>query len=58
MGVDDVYVDAVYANTLLLLTTVTTTADVLDVWVWARSAGSCTVQFGSRFSIRVRWSST
>jgi hypothetical protein len=31
-GVDDEYVDAVYANTLSLLATVTTTADVLDVW--------------------------
>jgi biuret amidohydrolase len=37
-GVDDDYVDAVYANTLSLLTTVTTTGDVLDVWARAQSA--------------------
>jgi hypothetical protein len=36
--VDDAYVDAVYANTLSLLATVTTTADVLDVWARAVSA--------------------
>ena len=35
-GVDDEYVDAVYANTLSLLATVTTTVDVLDVWARAR----------------------
>ena len=37
-GVDDEYVDAVYANTLALLATVTTTVDVLDVWAHAQSA--------------------
>jgi nicotinamidase-related amidase len=36
-GVDDEYVDAVYTNTLSLLTTVTTSADVLDVWARART---------------------
>jgi nicotinamidase-related amidase len=35
-GVGDEYVEAVYANTLALLATVTTTVDVLDVWARSR----------------------
>jgi nicotinamidase-related amidase len=38
-GVGDEYVDAVYANTLSLLATVTTTGDVLDVWARCRHTG-------------------
>ncbi|MGQ0826269.1 MAG: isochorismatase family protein [Actinomycetota bacterium] len=36
-GVDDAYVDAVYANTLSLLATVTTAQAVIDAWVAAVS---------------------
>src|SRR4051812_44151790 len=38
-GVGEEYVDALYANTLSLLATVTTTADVLDVWATAQPNG-------------------
>jgi biuret amidohydrolase len=38
-GIGDEYVDALYANTLSLLATVTTTADVLDVWATAQARG-------------------
>lgn len=31
-GVDEQYVDAVYANTLSLIATVTTTAELIDLW--------------------------
>jgi nicotinamidase-related amidase len=31
-GVDDAYVDAVYANTLSLIAAVTTTAELIDLW--------------------------
>jgi len=31
-GVDEQYVDAVYANTLALIATVTTTAELIDLW--------------------------
>ncbi len=31
-GVDDAYVDAVFANTLRMLATITTTDQLLDAW--------------------------
>jgi len=37
-GVGDEYVEALYANTLSLLSTVSTSADVLDVWARSRPA--------------------
>jgi biuret amidohydrolase len=37
-GVGDDYVEAVYANTLSLLATVTTTDEVLDAWTGSRRA--------------------